>query len=594
MNEKKYIRLVPIILFILIVPLVVRIKILDFPIENLLWSNYPPRVADLFTYYKGIVIIISAVMASLILLKMFFLEKNKIKFDKYKKMILISSLFIGIVTLLSKYKFIAIRGDISRAEGAFVLISYLIMTVYIGEVIKEKKELKIILYGIYILGAILGLIGLFQYMGKDIFDTALFQKLYLAEGITRENLNFKMNGRIFMTLFNPNYVGSFAALIYTFSLNMIIRRKKIIEKFFWSLQIILMFIALEGSLSEAGFIGVFVGSLATLVINYKLIIHNKKKLLIFFIIFFTILGGGYNKYKDNRYISSIRGTFTGINKKVETPLKSITTENSRIIFNYDNDNYEFILDKNNPEKSFDFYRDGKAIDVEINDTDNKILIKDDVSENIQISFFSEIGKDGYKIVFDGRAFHFLIDNDEILYRNSIRKLVSLDSVDYVKAFEGYEHLGSGRFYIWSRSIPLLKRTWLVGFGPDHFAYNFPQTDYVGKNMKNMRMVNTVVDKPHNMYLQYAINIGVVPLLILLAFWFMLLYELFKIVQKEELDDIYLTVAAAAFSSIIGFMAVGMFNDSTVNVSSIFWGIVGLGLAVVNYNRYDHIRFKKEN
>jgi O-antigen ligase len=163
----------------------------------------------------------------------------------------------------------------------------------------------------------------------------------------------------------------------------------------------------------------------------------------------------------------------------------------------------------------------------------------------------------------------------------------------VKAFENYEHLGSGRFYIWSRSIPLLKKTWLIGYGPDHFTYNFPQTDYVGKNMQNMRMVNTVVDKPHNMYLQYAINIGVIPLLILLAFWGMLLFELFKIVQKEELDDIYLTVAAAAFSSIIGFMAVGMFNDSTVNVSSVFWGIVGLGLAVVNYNRYDHVRFKEE-
>jgi len=112
-------------------------------------------------------------------------------------------------------------------------------------------------------------------------------------------------------------------------------------------------------------------------------------------------------------------------------------------------------------------------------------------------------------------------------------------------------------------------------------------------MKNVNMVNTVVDKPHNMYLQYAVNIGVIPLLILLAFWFMLLYELFIIVKKEELDDIYLTVAAASFSSIIGFMAVGMFNDSTVNVSSIFWGIVGLGLAVVNYNRYDKIRFKTD-
>jgi len=37
-----------------------------------------------------------------------------------------------------------------------------------------------------------------------------------------------------------------------------------------------------------------------------------------------------------------------------------------------------------------------------------------------------------------------------------------------------------RGYIWSRSLPLLRNTILVGYGPDTFAMNFPQHDIAGK------------------------------------------------------------------------------------------------------------------
>ena len=47
-------------------------------------------------------------------------------------------------------------------------------------------------------------------------------------------------------------------------------------------------------------------------------------------------------------------------------------------------------------------------------------------------------------------------------------------------FHGLEYLGSGRLYIWSRILPMLKHDILKGSGPVTFAEVFPQNDYAGK------------------------------------------------------------------------------------------------------------------
>ena len=150
MNIKKYIKLIPAIIFVTIVPLIVKIKILDFPIGDLIWNNYPSRYANLFTYYKGIFAIISAIIALFILFKIIFLDKRKIKLDKYKIIIIISLFFILLATFLSEYKFISLRGDIRRAEGLFVLVSYFIMVIYTSEVFRKKYTFDIMIKGIYI------------------------------------------------------------------------------------------------------------------------------------------------------------------------------------------------------------------------------------------------------------------------------------------------------------------------------------------------------------------------------------------------------------------------------------------------------------
>ena len=145
-------------------------------------------------------------------------------------------------------------------------------------------------------------------------------------------------------------------------------------------------------------------------------------------------------------------------------------------------------------------------------------------------------------------------------------------------FEGKESFASGRGYIWSRSLPLLQKTLWKGFGPDTYAIYFPQHDVVGK-FKAFSNVAKLVDKPHNMYLQIAINTGLISLgavLILFAVYF---FRSLKIYWKSNFDSWYARAGCGIFAAFIGYTGAGVFNDSNLSVSPVFWTLLGIGLMV---------------
>lgn len=80
--------------------------------------------------------------------------------------------------------------------------------------------------------------------------------------------------------------------------------------------------------------------------------------------------------------------------------------------------------------------------------------------------------------------------------------------------EPYGSLFSDRVLIASHSIPLLKDTVLIGDGSGMYATVFPNDDLTLR-MNGMGQ-NTIVDKPHNMYLQIGTDAGMVGLLALFS------------------------------------------------------------------------------
>ena len=145
-------------------------------------------------------------------------------------------------------------------------------------------------------------------------------------------------------------------------------------------------------------------------------------------------------------------------------------------------------------------------------------------------------------------------------------------------FYGKERLGSARGYIWARSLPLLKETLLLGYGPDTYALHFPQDDYLGK-WYAYGTTSIVVDKPHNLYLQIALNQGVIALigfLILVGAYIVRSMKLYAFRDGYSRFDI---MGIAILLGIVGYLGAGVFNDSVVSVAPIFWILLGAGMAI---------------
>jgi hypothetical protein len=152
-------------------------------------------------------------------------------------------------------------------------------------------------------------------------------------------------------------------------------------------------------------------------------------------------------------------------------------------------------------------------------------------------------------------------------------IVKADSI----GFEGQERLGSARGYIWSRIIPMLKDTLLLGHGPDTFVIEFPQNDYIGK-IRAYGTSQMIVDKPHNMYLQIAVSTGVLSLLAALVLWGFYIMQSIKLYIKDIEKNFISITGACIFMAICAYLAAGLFNDSTVAIAPLFWVLLGLGFA----------------
>ena len=180
------------------------------------------------------------------------------------------------------------------------------------------------------------------------------------------------------------------------------------------------------------------------------------------------------------------------------------------------------------------------------------------------------------------------DNTVHLVNPNSENDIDVDYPETINLFTGKEKLGSARGYIWSRSIPLIKNNLILGSGPDTFIYQFPQNDLIGKYY-TYDTPNIIIDKPHNLYLQIALNDGLIALI---AFLFIMLVYVFDSIRlysfkRDYNNDQILGIATCL--SVVGYLFAGIFNDSVIDVAPIFWIVLGVGVAInfINSNNGIH-------
>lgn len=129
----------------------------------------------------------------------------------------------------------------------------------------------------------------------------------------------------------------------------------------------------------------------------------------------------------------------------------------------------------------------------------------------------------------------------------------------------YDSMGSNRGYIWRNALALVKQHPIIGFGTDNFAVAF----YENFGEEATAKYGVTFDKVHNEYLQTLVDVGIVGLGALLAFYGLLLWR-----ARKYLDN---PMVMAVFLAMVCFLIQAFFNFAqpmTTPMVWVLWGILG--------------------
>lgn len=146
--------------------------------------------------------------------------------------------------------------------------------------------------------------------------------------------------------------------------------------------------------------------------------------------------------------------------------------------------------------------------------------------------------------------------------------------------EGAWSAGTGRTYIWKETLKLIEDRPLLGYGLDSLIYHFPHYQLEARG--NL-LIETIVDKPHNVYIGVLFGTGVLGFIFFTLFVLGTLKGTFReIFSKKEVT----TLATLAIVW-LAFLIQCLFNDTTPAMTGTLFVLVGVLLGV-QYNRKEII------
>lgn len=147
--------------------------------------------------------------------------------------------------------------------------------------------------------------------------------------------------------------------------------------------------------------------------------------------------------------------------------------------------------------------------------------------------------------------------------------------------------GTGRLYIWDKTIDLIKERPILGYGLDTFIYHFPQND-PGK-ISGLNSHTVIVDKPHNLYLNMTYGAGVLAAIAFIVLFGSVLLESVRRLFNRNLhvNDSNVIVVFSILVGCIAYLIQGLFNDSVIGSAPIFWIAIGVVLSIIKDIKVDN-------
>jgi len=579
--------LLPLLIILCVIPLVVRIYIFDTGLIDYPWYAGNGISLDFFLYYKGILLVITAIVMFCIWFNDIYRNYKKkkaifrIREEKWCIPLLIFMGFALLSTLFSKYPYFGFHGIIEQHESIWVILSYGIILMYTCYFVRTREDINVIKNGIAVLLIIMGILGLGQLVGYDFFETDVAKRLYLASYYEdyKDAISFVFsqsgNHQVYLTLYNPNYVGVFVALVFPITVMLCIGYKDFKQKALWGILSVVVFLLGLGCGSKAFLISIVI----TLVLGSILYAKKHWKRLIPVglgcVLLLAVLIG-YMNYIQTDIFQYVKNAMTP--QENDYSIEDFIIHEDYVELIYEGTSlYIQMLTQNG--QIFFYVTDANGTIIQTYMDENlKTKLNDKRFEDISIALYS--GYDEYAFVGEIQIgtdkYAFAKGLEGYTYMNYIYKPDTIVTAE-AGVFQNYDSLYSGRGYIWSRTIPLLKYHLLLGSGADTFTLEFPQNDYVGKN--NAGYDNLVITKPHNIYLQIGVQYGMIALIAFCTMAGIYVLQSLKLCMRSNFDDLYSCLALGNFLGITGYGIMGISNDSCVALAPIAWLLLGLGFAV---------------
>ena len=571
-------RLIPIIGAIGLIPLIVHMYTYNTGLEIYDWfPNNSTYKNDFFMVWKAIGIILLGIIILAIMLYQKMKEKNSFQFENSFYFLFFYMLFVIMSALLSPYKHWALLGTFELFEPIWVLLAYIIICYYTYNTVREEKHLDIII-GISGIGIAIGLIiGTFQTFGFDFFQTHI-GKLLITNPTSWDrvdDMEFAFGRRAYMTLYNPDYIIFYTGIILPVLIAVFINSKKIISKVIVTILCVFTIICLIGGRTTTGWLAILIsGAIGLLVILSR----NKKYFRIgISVIVIVGIAGGIFLFSSSS-MKSLKDTIMGTYKLENAfGIKSITT-NSDICINYNELNTHFQYDADSEQGTMTVFctDDNDNSLAQSTNSEGQFVFKDANSAEYLVEAVYIENTLAIRITIDDHQWVFAKQDDgNYKYFNAAGKYVDFPISNQAEFFN--DDAVSGRGHIWNKTLPFLLKHIFVGSGANTYLLEIPQDDYLYKNYLDMN--NNFDVKAHCWYLQQWIETGMLGTIALIIFYVCYFVSSIRILRKITFKENIHRICFALFIGLLTYMIAAIVNDPTVNVASMYWAVLGLGLAV---------------
>ena len=476
-------------------------------------------------------------------------------------------LLVSIISqLFSKdYSYIGLIGESESLTNIFCYVLLFYMACRYGYEVNNQKIIKLAIIILSVMTVVMSLI--------EFFDIPL-AILWVGNRQSLEDKN-----RVILSFGNSNYYGVFCCMLLSFITKLWIATKDKFDKIvFIVLNTILICCVFMSKSTMSFFLMIFV-VIGTLLYESKFIFCQWKYMLIFVVMLFVeiiIL----NICSNGAFLELVNIGMTNEDAFIEERderyvIKDIILDGNCIVI--EGEDSEFIIEYDN---QFVFYDESKNI-LDIKSEDNIIRFIDEPYSQIEVEISYNKTQNMLLLEVDAgykESIDFYIEKGMFKGVGADGKPVDDISGKYTES--KVNNLFTGRGYIWINTVSMIDEVIFIGKGFGNYVNVFKQYDYVGL-LKSQGSTNIIIDRPHNMFLQYCIDIGLIGAVAIFSMILFILISWFKQNVKYGRDERILS--SSTFFSLIIFLVFAMLNDSLVILSPYMWIFLGLNMAM-QYSR----------